>query len=128
MGFKDEFKKYVPEQERRCAVVIHSASAAAGAAAAASVIPGSDYVAIAPVQVAMIVALADEFGVPYTESAVRSTLYAALGGILGKSSASLLLRWIPVYGNVVRAGVAASVTQALGWTVVKKLQGGAKLI
>lgn len=124
---KDEFRKYVPEQEKRCAVIIHSASTAAGAAAAASVIPGSDYVAIAPLQVGMIVALADEFGVPYTESAVRSTLYAALGGIMGRSASSLLLRWIPVYGNVVRAGVAASVTEALGWSVVKKFKAGGKL-
>ncbi len=127
MKLKEEFRKYVPEQERRCAVVIHSASTAAGVAAAASVIPGSDYVAIAPLQVGMIVALADEFGVPYTESAVRSTLYAALGGIMGKSASSILLRWVPVYGNVVRAGVAASVTEALGWTVVKKFQAGGKL-
>lgn len=127
MKLKEEFRKYVPEQERRCAVVIHSASTAAGVVAAASVIPGSDYVAIAPLQVGMIVALADEFGVPYTESAVRSTLYAALGGIMGKSASSILLRWVPVYGNVVRAGVAASVTEALGWTVVKKFQAGGKL-
>ena len=124
MGFKEEFRKYMPEQDKRCAAIIHASSAAAGAAAAASVVPGSDFVVIAPIQMGMIVALADEFGIPYTESAVRSTLYAALGKIVGKSGATLLLRWIPFYGNVVRAGVAASVTEALGWTVVKKLKAG----
>lgn len=128
MGFKEEFRKYVPEQEKRCAAIIHASSAAAGAAAAASVVPGSDFVAIAPIQVGMIVALADEFGIPYTESAVRSTLYAGLGKIVGRSGATLLLRWMPVYGNVVRAGVAASVTQALGWTLVKKLKAGGRVI
>jgi len=128
MGFKEEFHKYMPEQDKRCAAIIHASSAAAGAAAAASVVPGSDFVAIAPIQVGMIVALADEFGIPYTESAVRSTLYATLGKIVGRSGATLLLRWIPVYGNVVRAGVAASVTQALGWTVVKKLKAGGRVI
>lgn len=128
MGFREEFRKYLPEREKRCAVIINGASAAAGTAAAVSVIPGSDYVSIAPVQVAMVVALADEFGIHYTESAVRSTLYAALGGIAGRAGASLLLRWLPLYGNVVRAGVAASVTQALGWTVVKKLQAGSTTI
>lgn len=122
MGFKDEFRRYFPDQHKRCAAIIHSSSAAAGGAAAVSIIPGSDSVAIMPVQVAMITALADEFDVPWTDSAVRAALYASLGRIVGKGGAGLLLRWIPVYGNLVRAAVAASVTEALGWAVVKKLR------
>ncbi len=124
MKIKEEFRKYVPDQEQRCAAIIHGASVAAGGAAAVAVLPGSDFVAIAPIQVGMIVALADEFDVPVTESAVKSTLYASLGGIVGRGGAGLLLRWLPGYGNVVRAGVAASVTQALGWTLVRRLKAG----
>ncbi len=127
MGFRDDFERYFPERHKRCAVIIHGASAAAGAAAAVSVVPGADAVAIAPVQVAMITALANEFDVHWTAAAVRSTLYASLGTIFGKGGANLILRWAPVYGNVVRATVAASVTEALGWAAVKKLQSDGQL-
>lgn len=122
MNVKEEFRKYVPDQEQRCAVIIHGAATAAGGAAALAVAPGSDFIAIAPIQVGMIVALADEFGVPFSDSGVKSVLYAGLGRLLGRGGASLLLRWLPGYGSVVRAGMAASVTEALGWTVVKKLR------
>ena len=128
MGLKDEFRRYLPERRKRCAAIIHSASAAAATAAAATVVPGSDSIAIAPVQVAMITALADEFDVHWTDAAVRSTLYATLGTMVGRGGANLVLRWVPVYGNVVRAGVAVSVTQALGWAVGKKLKTDGKLV
>ena len=127
MGLKDRFRHYLPDQHKRCAAIIHGASVASGAAAAGAIIPGSDSVAIMPVQVAMITALADEFDVPWTDSAVRAALYASLGRIVGKGGAGLLLRWIPGYGNVVRAAVAASVTEALGWAVVKKLRTDGRL-
>ncbi len=128
MNVKEEFRKYVPDQEQRCAVIIHGAATAAGGAAALAVAPGSDFVAIAPIQVGMIVALADEFGVPFSDSGVKSALYAGLGRIMGKGGAALLLRWLPGYGSVVRAGMAASVTEALGWTVVKKLRTEGKVL
>ena len=128
MGFKDEFKRYLPERRKRCAAIIHSASAVAGGAAGVAVFPGADSVAIAPVQVAMITALADEFDIPWTDGAVRSTLYATLGTMVGRGGANLVLRWVPVYGNLVRATVAVSVTQALGWAVVKKLERDGKLV
>ena len=128
MKLKDEFRRYVPDQNKRCAAIIHSASAAAATAAAATVVPGSDSIAIAPVQVAMITALADDFGVPWTDAAVRSTLYATLGTMVGKGSANLVLRWVPVYGNLIRAAVAVSVTQALGWSVVTKLRTDGRLV
>lgn len=127
MGIKDQFRRYVPDQDKRCATIIHGASAAAGAAAAGAIIPGSDSVAIAPVQVGMITALADEFDVHWTDAAVRSTLYASLGTIVGRGGANLVLRWVPVYGNLIRAAVAASVTEALGWAVVKKLRTDGRL-
>jgi len=127
MGFKDEFKRYFPERQKRCAAIIHTASAAAAAAAGATIIPGSDSIAIAPVQVAMITALADEYDVPWTDAAVRSTLYATPGTMVGRGGANLGRRWLPVWGNVVRAAVAVGVTEALGWAVVKKLETEGRL-
>ena len=48
--------------------------------------------------------------------------------MVGKGSANLVLRWVPVYGNVIRATVAISVTQALGWAVVRKLRRDGRLV
>ena len=127
MNLRERFRKYIPDKDRRCATIIHGAAAAAGAAAAGAIVPGSDAVAIAPVQGGMITALADEFDVHWTDAAVKSTLYASLGTIVGKGGANLVLRWVPVYGNLIRAVVAASVTEALGWAVVQKLRTDGKL-
>ena len=128
MGLKTRFRSWVPERRARCATIIHGASAAAGAAAAAAIIPGSDAIAIRPVQVAMITALADEFEVSMTDAAVRAVLYSSLGTIVGRGSASLVLRWVPVYGNVVRASIAAGVTEALGWAAMRKLRKDGRLV
>lgn len=127
MKLREHFRRHIPDHNKRCATIIHGAAAAAGAAAAGAIVPGSDAVVIAPVQVGMITALADEFEIPLTEAAVKSTLYASLGTIVGKGGANVVLRWIPVYGNLIRAAVAASVTEALGWAVVKKLRSDGKL-
>ena len=124
MGLRAEFEKVLPDVEKRCAAIIHAASAAAAAAAAGSVVPGSDAVVLAPIQVGMVSALANEYDVPFTDALLKSTVYASLGTIVGKGGANLVLRWVPVYGNVVRASVAATVTQTLGWTIVKRLQSG----
>lgn len=109
---------------RRCELIIHSASVAAGGAAAVAVMPGSDAVAIMPIQVAMVATLAREHGIAPSVSLIKSTIYATLGSIVGKAGAGLLLRWTPVAGNVVRAGVAFSVTEALGRLVLDRLEAG----
>lgn len=112
------------ERKRRCELIIHGASALAGASAAAAFLPGSDTVAIMPVQVAMVAALANEYGIKPTSSLIKSTVYATLGQVVGKAGAKLLLRWTPVAGNLIRASVAVSVTEALGWMVVDRLEAG----
>ena len=124
MGIRAEFERLVPDQDARCAAIIHTAAAAAGAAAAGAIIPGSDAVLIAPIQVGMAASLANEFDIPVTDALLKSTIYASLGTMVGKGGANLMLRWVPVYGNIVRAGVAASVTEALGWTILRRLKAG----
>jgi len=124
MSLGDEFKRFVPERDDRCSVIIHTAAAAAAVAGGVMIVPGADAAAIAPIQIGMVTALANEFDVPLTDAALRSTIYASLGTILGKGGAGLLLRFIPIAGNLIRGSVAASVTEALGWTVVKRLKTG----
>lgn len=115
-------------REARCAAIIHGAAATASGAAAISLIPGSDALAIMPIQIVMISALAYEFGVDVSGAAIRSTMYASLGRVLGQGGAGLLLRWTPIAGQVVRAGIAASVTEGLGWTAYKRLEAGQPLL
>lgn len=113
---------------QKCEMYIHAASVAAGAAAAGSVVPGADSVAIMPIQIAMIAAVAREYGVELSGSLVKSTMYASFGSVMGRAGSGLLLRWTPIAGNVVRAGVAFSVTEALGRLVLERLEAGENLI
>ena len=112
------------DPKQRSELIINAAAAAAGGAAAMAVVPGSDSVAIMPIQVAMVAAVAREYGIEPSASLVKSTIYASLGSIVGKAGAGLLLRWTPVAGNLVRAGVAFSVTQALGRMVLERMEAG----
>jgi uncharacterized protein (DUF697 family) len=112
------------DPKRRSELIINAAATAAGGAAAMSVVPGSDSVAIMPIQVAMVAAVAREYGIEPSASLVKSTIYASLGSIVGKAGAGLLLRWTPVAGNLVRASVAFSVTQALGRMVLDRMEAG----
>ena len=109
---------------RRCETIVHASSTAAAAAASVTIIPGSASVAIMPIQVAMVAAIAKEHGLDLSASLVKSVVYASLGSIAGRAGAGLLLRFVPVAGNLVRASVAFSVTEALGHLVLERLEKG----
>ncbi len=123
----DDAKAGAKEVHRRCELIIHGASVAAGAAAAAAIVPGADSVAIMPIQVAMVAALSKEHGLALSSSLAKSTVYASLGSIVGRAGAGLLLRWTPVAGNIIRASVAFSVTEAIGHLVLERLESGESL-
>lgn len=112
------------DRKQKCELIIHGASVAAAGAAAATIVPGADSVAIMPIQIAMVAAVSREYGIELSASVVRSTVYASLGSIVGKAGAGVLLRWTPIAGNVVRASVAFSVTQALGRLLLERLDEG----
>ena len=99
-------------------VIIHTSSAIAGAVGALTPIPGSDAVLIMPVQVAMAVCLAAARGKSVSGSMLASAGVASVGQIIGKGASRWMTRWIPGAGNFVRAGVAISVTEGLGWALV----------
>lgn len=112
---------------KKSEAIIHGSALAAAAAAATTVLPGSDGLAIMPIQVAMVTAVSREYGVPVSKGIVRSTVYASLGSIVGKAGAGLLLRWTPIAGNAVRASIAFGVTQALGKLLLERLESGGSL-
>lgn len=117
----------MPDNDGRraaCERIIHMASSLAAAGGGLSLVPGSDAVVIMPVQVLMVAKLADLHDVELSQSLARSVVYATLGQILGRGSSKILASFIPGLGNVIRAGVAFSLTEAIGWTVVKQLEAG----
>ena len=112
----------------RCRLIIAASSALAATAAAVSFSTTADAVVIVPIQVGMVVAVAHEYGVSPSEAALRSTVYASLGQILGKGVAQIAIRAIPGVGNAIRAATAGTVTAGVGWTVVNRLESGEALV
>lgn len=97
---------------KKCNMAIHTASAAALAATAAP-IPVADAIPITASRITMVIALGKIFDTAITESIAKSMVSAAASTFVGRS----LVKMIPVLGWGISAAVAASVTEAIGWTV-----------
>jgi uncharacterized protein (DUF697 family) len=96
--------------------IIHTASAAcAGIGGGLAQIPGSDSVAIVPLQTAMIVAIASEHGVTLTKAAAADLLLTFTATIGGRFLSQVLIGWVPGLGNIINASTAAALTEAIGW-------------
>jgi len=107
--------------------VIHGASALAGAIGFFSPIPGADAVLISPIQAGLVLKLSLVYGQRPNAAVLRAAGYAAIAQLMGKGSTRLLTALIPGVGNFVRGGVAAGLTQAVGWAAVENLQEDGKL-
>ena len=100
----------------RIHAIIHSAStAAAGAGAGLAQIPGSDSLAIVPIQIAMINGIALEHGTRIDKAAAMSIIGTQTATMVGRKISQFLIGWIPVAGNALNAATAAGVTEAVGW-------------
>lgn len=121
---KDEYKKVTrdkrleagklmtEDQIVKCNITIHTATVAAGASGAIP-IPVADAIPMSVAQLTMVIALGRIFGQKITESAAKGILGAAASTFVGRE----LFKFIPVVGWITSAGIAASVTEAIGWTV-----------
>ena len=105
-------KLMTEEQIVKCNVAIHTAAVAAGASGAIP-IPVADAIPMSAAQVTMIVALGKIFGQTITDSTAKGLLGAAASTFVGRE----LSKFIPVVGWMASAGIAAGVTEAVGWTV-----------
>lgn len=106
------------EERRNSHVIIHVAAlAAAGVGAGLAPLPGSDRLALTPIQLGMIAGLALVFGVTLERGTAKATLATARATLIGRGISQVALRWLPVIGNVVNAVTAAGVTETIGWTV-----------
>lgn len=110
-------------RNEKCHAIIHSAAVAAGGIGAGlAQIPGGDIIPITGIQITMIISLGGVFGKDLSKDQASSILKALGTGMVGKEIARQLAGWIPVWGNALKSGTAFSLTEALGWDVVKKFE------
>jgi uncharacterized protein (DUF697 family)/GTP-binding protein EngB required for normal cell division len=92
--------------------VIHSAAVSASAAGGLNPIPISDAVFITPIQFGMIAGLAVIYGMP--SEAVKAAAAPLVTQVVGVMTASSLVKIWPGFGGFIQAGVALSLTEAIG--------------
>ena len=100
------------DQIKACNVAIHSASVTAGVAGVIP-IPVADAVPITGAQITMAISLGNIFEQKLSDSAAKALISAAAATFVGRT----LIKLIPVAGWIASAGVAAGVTEAIGWTL-----------
>lgn len=107
-------------QEALCHAIIHTASAATGAVGfGLAQLPLTDNAVIVPIQVTMTIALGQVFGLEFTKRAAAATAASAAGTLLGRAASQIGAGWIPVAGNILNAGTAVSLTEAIGWMLAE---------
>lgn len=106
-------------QKEKCRAIIHTASVSC-AAIGAMPVPGSDAMPIIAAQVSMIVALGRVLDVSIDAAYATSLAKTAIAKQAGKYVACQFTKFVPGFGSVVNATVAFSLTETLGWDVVKQ--------
>lgn len=116
------------DRHAKCHAIIHSASLSAGAVGAGlAQLPCSDNLVIAPIQLAMTIGLGQVFGVDLSESSAKAALASSAAHTIGRTAAQVLVGWIPGVGNLINAGTAASMTEAIGWMLAEDFAKRAEL-
>ena len=118
---QENLKEIMTEVEiSKCSKIIHGSTLAiSGIAGGLAQIPGSDSAAIAPIQIGMIMALANIFGVNITKSSAGAILANQIAEQAGRMGVKIVLRFIPGVGNVANATVSAAITETMGWSIAK---------
>lgn len=112
-----------------CNGIIHSASlAAAGIGAGLAQVPGSDNMVITPIQLTMAVSLGRVFEINLDQSAAKSAVASAAAATVGRTASQVLMGWMPGIGNIINAATAGSLTEAIGWIMVKEFEKQSKYI
>lgn len=110
---KSEAKKIMTKDElAKCHKIIHTAAAAC-AAAAFLPIPIADTVPITAAQIAMAINLGQTFNQKLTETGAKALIASATASLVGRT----IVKFIPFAGWFASAAVAASLTEAVGWTL-----------
>lgn len=94
-----------------------SAASVSAAGVGAIPIPGSDFVPLTTIQVGLMIRLAALYNKPLSKKAAKEFALATMTGNVGKTIFRQVVKVIPGAGSVAAAGVAGSMTFALGQAV-----------
>ena len=73
---------------------------------------------------AMVIGLAGVFGYKFSEGVAEAIVGPIIAQQMGQAAAKTLVGLIPIAGNITKAGVSVSFTEALGWYVASKFAEG----
>jgi uncharacterized protein (DUF697 family) len=92
-------------------------------------VPVVDLAAIASVQVAMLSALAGEYGLPFSRERGKTLVAALLGGLMPSLAGHQILKIVgPLVGILSVAGFAMASTQAVGRMFIAHFDAGGTFI
>ena len=94
---------------------IVAAATATAIGIGATPIPVADAALLIPVQTGMIAGLAALYGLK--QEALQHAVLPFVARVMGVYAATSLLKWFPFLGSAINAGVAGTLTGALGWFV-----------
>lgn len=107
------------KQAVSCHAIIHAC--ATGCAAVAFLpVPIADTIPITAAQVSMVVALGKLFDNKLTKSDARVLLQTCLTPFVGRTLSKNILTFIPGTGWVINGGIAAVITESLGWSIASE--------
>lgn len=101
-------------KDRQADKAILFASGSAATAAGLNPMPMSDSLAIVPIQMALAARLAQIYGLSFLDNSVLGLLKAQLISLIGRQMAVSLTKLVPVFGQIINAGVAGGITIGVG--------------
>ncbi|QJD58410.1 hypothetical protein HG264_05550 [Pseudomonas sp. gcc21] len=107
----------IPMKEKQATQAVLMAAAAAGGAAGLNPIPMSDSVALLPIQLALAARLANIYGFSTLDAGAIVLLKSQILSLLGRQMAASLTKLIPIFGQVINAGVASAITAGFGYSL-----------
>lgn len=111
------------DRKDKCYAIIHGAAVTTGAIGAGlAQIPLADSIPITAAQVAMIVAIAKVYDVDLVEGSAKGLLGGFSASVVGRNVAGVLVGWMPIIGNALKASTAAALTEAIGWAAVNHFE------
>lgn len=112
--------EFTEVEKSKCNKIIHGATLAVTAISGGfAQIPGSDAAAIAPIQIGMIVSLANVFNINLTKSSAGAILANKIAEYISRAAVKTTLRFIPGAGNIANAVITASITEKMGWSIAR---------
>ena len=105
-----------PPDRSKIHTIIHGASvAAAGIAAGLAQVPFADIPAIMAIQVPMVITIGKLHGKEISRTSAEALIGTIAARTVGVAVSRQLVGWIPGFGNAIKAGTAAALTESLGW-------------